>query len=159
MRSRDPVAVEATVCHVIGPKGLLLKKALRGFSKGKWNAPGGKLEAGERAWKNAKREVFEETGLKIRTMTSHGTIRFFMNGTRSLPTIVHVFSTRDFTGTPRSSAEGPVRWFDLSRLPFDKMWEDAKYWFGLMLSRSEFNARFYYAKGNGTVKRFEITRR
>ena len=150
---------EATICHIIGPKGLLLKKATRGVGKGKWNAPGGKVETGETARKSAKREVLEETNLKVKTLTFHGTILFFMNGSRVLEAKVHVFSTRDFTGTPRSTDEGRVRWFGLARLPFDEMWDDDKYWLGFMLSGSKFDAKFYYARGDRAVKSFEIITR
>jgi 8-oxo-dGTP diphosphatase len=153
------VAVEATLCHIIGRRGLLLKKASRGFSRRKWNAPGGKLEAGESPWKNAMREVLEETNLKVRTLVFHGKILYFMNGTRILHTKAHLFSTRDFTGTPRSTVEGRVRWFGLAELPFDEMWDDDKYWLGLMLGGSKFDARFYFDGNNMTVKSFKITRR
>jgi 8-oxo-dGTP pyrophosphatase MutT (NUDIX family) len=149
----DTLVVEATLCHIIGRSGLLLKKASRGFSRGKWNAPGGKLEGTENPWKNAKREVLEETNLRVRRMVSHGTILYFMNGTRVLHTKAHLFSTRDFTGTPRSTAEGRIRWFGLAELPLDEMWDDDKYWLGLMLSG------FYFGRNNMTVKSFKIARR
>jgi len=153
------MAVEATLCHIIGQGGLLLKKASRGFSKGKWNAPGGKLENSESPWRNAKREVLEETNLKVRKLDSHGTILYFMNGTRVLHTKAHLFSTRVFTGTPRSTAEGRVKWFSLAQLPFNEMWDDDKYWLGLMLSGSKFDARFYFDRDNATVTSHKITRR
>lgn len=136
-----------------------MKKASRGVGKGKWNAPGGKVENGESPRKNAKREVLEETNLKVKALMSHGTILFFMNGSRVLEAKVHVFSTRDFTGTPQSTDEGRVRWFGLAELPFDGMWDDAKYWLGLMLGGSKFDARFYYTRGDRAVKSFKITPR
>ena len=136
-----------------------MKKASRGFSRGKWNAPGGKLEAGESPWKNVTREVLEETNLKVRTLFFHGTVLYFMNGTRILHTKAHLFSTKDFTGTPRSTVEGRVKWFGLAELPFGEMWDDDKYWLGLMLSGSKFDARFYFGRNNMTVKGFKITPR
>jgi 8-oxo-dGTP pyrophosphatase MutT (NUDIX family) len=157
--SRHPLVIEATLCHIIGPKGLLLKRASRGFSRGKWNAPGGKLEDGESSQENAKREVFEETGLRVRTLFSHGEILYFMNGRNLLHTRAYLFSTRSFSGTPKSTVEGRVRWFGLAGLPFDHMWDDDKYWLALMLSGSKFDARFYFGRGNITVKRFSITPR
>lgn len=37
------------------------------FDTGKWELPGGKLDIGESTKQNIKREVFEETGLRINT--------------------------------------------------------------------------------------------
>ena len=59
------MVIEATICHVIRGRRLLLKRANRGISVGKWNAPGGKIEAGETPEECAQREVLEETGLSV----------------------------------------------------------------------------------------------
>src|SRR5690242_7726792 len=150
------MVVEATLCHIIGRRGLLLKRASRGFSRGKWNAPGGKLEGGESPLKNAKREVLEETNLKVKKLSFHGTILYYMNSSKVLHTRAHLYSTREFTGTTRSTPEGRVRWFGLADLPLDEMWDDDKYWLGLMLSGSKFDASFYFDRNNVAVKSFQI---
>ena len=51
------MVIEATICHIIRGRKLLLKKATRGISVGKWNAPGGKLEPGETPEQCARREI------------------------------------------------------------------------------------------------------
>jgi len=48
-------------------KVLLSKRAGRPF-KNYWDVPGGFLEAGEHPEEGIKREIFEETGLKIKPM-------------------------------------------------------------------------------------------
>lgn len=153
------MVIEATICHILEGRRLLLKKATRGISAGKWNAPGGKIEPGESPEENARREVREETGLRIRNPFYHGTISFFMNGGRSLDIRMHLFSTIHFEGKPTSTDEGEVRWFTVARLPLKKMWDDDRYWLHLMLEGSRFDAKFYYDRANGTVIEYEIRSR
>lgn len=153
------MVLDATICHIIRGRKLLLKKATRGISVGKWNGPGGKIEPGETPEQNVVREVKEETGLDISDPFYHGTIEFYMKGGVRLDIRVHVFSARRFEGRPRSTEEGTVRWFDVGRLPFDKMWEDDRYWVNPMLLGMRFDAKFYYDEDDKRVVRFEIRSR
>jgi 8-oxo-dGTP diphosphatase len=151
--------MEATICHIIDGRRMLLKKATRGISVGKWNGPGGKVERGETPEEGAAREVMEETGLRVVDPLFHGTIGFYMRGGDDLDILVHVFSARRFEGRPRSTVEGRVRWFDSGRLPFEKMWDDDKFWIGLILAGERFDAEFHYDKENKKVVRYEVRRR
>ena len=147
---------EATICHIVRGRRLLLKKANRGISKGKWNGPGGKLERGETPETNAVREVLEETALRIRNPDYHGRIEFYMDGGDELDYLVHVFLAKKSSGTPRSSREGRVRWFGLGEIPYSQMWDDHRYWLPLLLNGAKFDARFYYDRQNKDVTRYEI---
>jgi len=151
--------MEATICHVIDGRRMLLKKATRGISVGKWNGPGGKVERGETPEEGAVREVLEETGLRVVDPLFHGSIGFYMRGGDDLDIKVHVFSARRFQGSPRSTVEGRVRWFDAGRLPYEKMWDDDKFWIGLVLAGERFDAEFYYDRENRKVVRYEVRRR
>jgi 8-oxo-dGTP diphosphatase len=153
------VVIEATICHIIRGRKLLLKKATRGISVGKWNAPGGKLEPGETPVQCAKREVLEETGLRVSKPFYHGTLTFVMDGGMTLHTRAHVFSARDAKGRARSSAEGEVRWYLLGRLPEARMWEDDQYWVPLVLRGIRFDATFTYDEANRHVIGFSIASR
>jgi 8-oxo-dGTP diphosphatase len=150
------LAIEASLCHIVHGRKLLLKKANRGISRGKWNAPGGKLERGETPEHNVVREVMEETTLRIISPFYHGKIEFYMNGGNKLDYLVHVFSARGFSGKPRSSKEGNVRWFGLDNIPYHKMWDDDRYWLPLLLNGVRFDARFYYDRKNERVIDYEI---
>jgi 8-oxo-dGTP diphosphatase len=147
---------DATICHIIQDGKLLLKKANSGISIGKWNGPGGKIERGETPEMNVVREVSEETGLRIVNPASHGTIKFYMSGGGRLDFLVHVFSARRFTGKARSSEEGRVRWFDVAKIPYAKMWDDDRYWLPLVLNGVKFDARFSYDRQNKRVVDFAI---
>lgn len=151
--------MNATICHILRGDELLLKFATRGVSVGKWNGPGGKLERGESPQECARREVREETGLTAGRLRDHGTIRFFMNGKRSLNIRVRVFSTSDFAGRIRSTDEGELRWFKAAALPWKEMWDDDRYWVHLMLLGGAFDAKFYYDEKNRVVTEYSIRSR
>lgn len=153
------MVIEATICHVIRDRRLLLKKANRGFSLGKWNAPGGKSEPGEEPEECARREVLEETGLRVSKLFYHGTLTFVMDGGKTLHTRAHLFSTSKVRGRARSSDEGPVKWFPLDGLPLDEMWDDDQFWIPLMLRGIRFDATFTYDTANRHVTRFSVTSR
>ncbi|HMD79161.1 MAG TPA: NUDIX domain-containing protein, partial [Nitrososphaerales archaeon] len=105
---------------------------------------------------NVVREVGEETGLRIVNPVNHGTIRFYMNGGGRLDFLVYVFSARRFTGKARSSEEGRVRWFDVGKIPYARMWDDDRYWLPLVLNGVKFDARFSYDRQNKRVVDYEI---
>jgi 8-oxo-dGTP diphosphatase len=152
------VVIEATICHIIRGRKLLLKKATRGISVGKWNAPGGKLEPGETPEQCARREVLEETGLRVPKLFYHGSLTFVMDGGKTLHTRAHVFSARNVKGRARSSAEGEVRWYPLDKLP-SQMWEDDQFWVPLVLRGIRFDAKFTYDEANRHVTGFSIVSR
>ncbi len=151
------MAGEQTLCHIINGDKLLLKKAVRGVSKGKWNAPGGKVDDGETPEECAIREVFEETGLKITNLFNHGVMNFYLGGSSEITFAVHLFTTKDFDGEVKSTEEGEVRWFGFGDIPLSEMWDDDNYWLGLMLKNKRFNADFYYDKESKRVVRYSVS--
>ena len=153
------MVIEATICHVLRGRKLLLNKASRGISVGKWNAPGGKSERGESPEACARREVMEETGLRVSDLFYHGALTFMMDGGKTRHTIAHLFSTRRARGRARSSDEGRVKWFPLDALPYGEMWEDDQLWVPLMLRGLKFDATFTYDEANRHVIGFEVTSR
>ncbi len=150
------MAIKETLCHVIKGDSLLLKRATRGISKGKWNGPGGKFNPGETPAQCAVRETLEETGLRMIDPFLHGKMYFYMNGSRRLDIDGYLFSARKFSGRLKSTEEGEVRWFKRQDLPFNEMWDDDKTWIDLMLEGRRFNSYFYYGRGNARLKECRI---
>jgi 8-oxo-dGTP diphosphatase len=142
---------DLTLCHVINGDMLLLKMATRGISKGKWNAAGGKIDPGETPEQCAIREVFEETGLKVSNLTNHGPLKFHMDGKDDLSFTVHLFSTKSFDGSIKSTDEGEVKWMGIDSIPYGQMWDDDIYWIGPMLKNKKFAIDFYYDRENKKV--------
>jgi 8-oxo-dGTP diphosphatase len=152
----DVLVLRATLCHIINGNKLLLKEATRGVSKGKWNGPGGKFEKGETPEQCAIRETLEETGIRMLNPFFHGKLYFFMNGRKELSIEGFLFSARKFSGRIKSTEEGPVRWFRIKDLPFDRMWDDDKYWIDLMLQARRFDIYMYYDKRNKRVVEYTV---
>jgi 8-oxo-dGTP diphosphatase len=142
---------EQTLCHVVNGKRLLLKRATRGISLGKWNAPGGNIEDGESPEECALRELFEETGLVGGELFRHGVLKFYTFGNEEPDVAVHLFSTKKFSGEIRHSEEGEVRWFDFDKIPLKEMWDDDNYWMELMLKGRKFDADFHFNKSDKKV--------
>ena len=137
------MVVYASNCHLLRNGRVLLKMANRGVSKGYWNCPGGRIERGETPEECAIREVKEETGLDAKGLFEHGKLRFaFADGTPDW--VVHLFSSKNFSGKARNSREGRLRWFNIGGIPYNRMWDDARYWVQLMLDGRKFDAGFRF---------------
>ncbi len=136
--------IEGTLCYLIREGQALLLQKARGFGKGKWNAPGGKLAQGESPEACVKREVLEEAGFKPLELNLHGKLDFYFGQEQEPDWIVHVFSSRKFEGNVKSSVEGSVRWFPIEALPYGEMWADDVAWVPLLLLGKRFLGRFYF---------------
>jgi 8-oxo-dGTP diphosphatase len=133
---------ELVICHVIKGDSILLIRPDTGIGKGKWNAPYGEMNAGEKPNKSAIRNVFQKTGLYVNKTFYHGTIRLFLNGKVEYTYKLQLFSTRLFSGDIKPNMEGEARWFKTSEIPYYEMWADDKYWVNLMLQGKKFDADF-----------------
>ena len=140
------MTIQATLCFILHDnKVLLLKKNPGLFGAGKWNAPGGKLQPYETAEHCAVREVYEETGLRIRQPTTVGILSFFKFNKRAYPDwMAHLFLTREFKGTIKESEEGVLRWFPVDQPPLDEMWEDDRHWYKHAIEGRTFRGEFFF---------------
>jgi len=117
---------EAVLCFIVHEDSLLLIHKLRGLGKGKINAPGGKLEAGESPLEAAIRETREETGLIPLEPQFRGTLDFFF--TDGLELFVSVFLSFSHTGIMEASDEALPFWCPKTDIPWESLWEDDKIW-------------------------------
>lgn len=150
------MATEATLVEIIQGGKLLLVKAVRGISKGKWNGPGGKMFPGETPEQCAIRETLEETGITIKNPFYHGIIKFYNSGKNKVGFLGYIFSAREFSGQVKQGDTGEVGWFDIDGLPMDEMWPDDQYWLPHLLKGERFDADFYFNEDNSTITRHEI---
>jgi len=139
------VTTYATLCFVVRDgQVLLLRKADGLWGGGKWNGPGGKLLLGEDPEEGAAREVWEETGLRVDGLQFAGLVRFHF-GTDGPPSwVVYVFTAHRFSGSVREGREGVLRWHPVQELPFDRMWEDDRYWLPQVLAGQRVWAEFRF---------------
>lgn len=136
--------MEGTLCLIIKEDRILMKLATRGISKGRWNFPGGKVDAGETPRQASDREVMEETGLAVSEARYHGKLFFAFEGRPERDWYVHVFSTKSFSGEPVESGEGPLKWFGISALPAKDMWAGDPIWIPAVLAGKAIRGSFTY---------------
>ena len=117
--------VPRTLIFITAESDLLL---LRGApTKRIWparlNGIGGHLEAGEDPLDGARREVREETGLELDTLTLRGLIH--VAGQALHPgVLLFVYVARTHSRVAQASTEGALEWHPLQALPYDEMVED-----------------------------------
>jgi 8-oxo-dGTP diphosphatase len=119
---------------------LILKK--RGLGHGKFNAPGGRLEAGETPEQAAVRETQEEVKLTPLNLCFAGQLDFAFVDGYSLR--CHVFTSDACEGTPGETDEAVPFWCDETEIPYGRMWSDDRLWIPLMLQGRRFEAQFIF---------------
>jgi len=126
------------------PNRILLGRKKTGFGKGYYNGFGGKVEVGETVVQGALRELKEETTLTVKDLTPAGVILFDFEDPPLVPMQVHVFVATQFDGKPAETSEMVPQWFDVDKIPFDKMWQDDPLWFPSMLGGKPFVGKFLF---------------
>ena len=102
----------------------------------KWVGIGGKFEEGESPDDCALREVYEETGLTLRSWAYRGIVTFVSDewGTEYM----HLFHSADFTGTVKDCDEGVLEWVDKKALLSLPIWEGDRIFLRLLDSDRPF---------------------
>jgi len=113
--------VGVSIAVFCGTRILLVRRAKAPFA-GFWSLPGGAVEDGETPVQAARRELFEETGLRIGQLdfvewfAPHG-----MDGVQArVGLAVHAGSTNNEDGRAGSDA-AELAWYGLDHLPADEM--------------------------------------
>lgn len=130
---------------------ILLGLKLRGFGVGKWNGFGGKLEPNETMYQCALRELKEECGLNSKDLRQIGILEFEFEDDPVLLE-VHVFDTFMFEGNIIDTDEMRPKWFNLSDVPYERMWASNSLWFPYLFKGIPFKGYFLYRKENLILK-------
>jgi len=113
---------------------------------GKWNGLGGKLEPGETPEECALREIYEESGLKVRNPRLKGLLTFplFANDE---DWYAFVFVCEDFEGQLIDSPEGELRWIPDQELLGLNLWEGDHIFLPWLDRPGFFSGKFVYRGG------------
>lgn len=136
------------------PAEVLLGLKKIGFGAGNVTGIGGRVEAGESVEAAAVRELEEETSIKVTVdhLIPRGRLSFLFPAKPEWSQDIHVFLIYQWRGEPQESTEIKPAWYTVDELPFEGMWDDARYWLPLVLQGKRIEARFVYNPDNSTVR-------
>jgi 8-oxo-dGTP diphosphatase len=159
-----PVMIRTCLCLITRPgegtstsqgtgTEVLLGFKKTGFGAGKWVGLGGHIEPGEMPVQAAVREVAEESSLIVApdSLSHLASLTFVFPDRPSWDQTAEVFVTTQYTGQPAESDELIPNWFPICELPFDGMWDDARYWLPIVLGGDRVTATITFAADCATV--------
>jgi 8-oxo-dGTP diphosphatase len=147
---------ERTLCLLVRgnpPSEVLLGLKKTGFGAGKYAGFGGGVETGETIEAAAARELEEETGIKVSINDLYlvGHLTFLFPSKLHWSQTVYVYRVETWQGQPEESDEMIPGWCKLNEIPFESMWDDARYWLPFVLKGNRITASFIYKDDNKTV--------
>jgi len=140
---------DATLCYalcgdlpVTSDDELLMIRKRRGLGADLYNAPGGKVEAGETPAESAVRETREETAVDVGRVEKRGEFDFFFGDEHVF--CCHVYVACAVTGEPADTPEAFPEWRTRGSIPYDEMWADDELWLPHVLDGETVRATFYF---------------
>ncbi len=133
---------------------VLLGYKKTGFGRDKYTGFGGKVEPGEQVAAAALRELAEESGVSVPAGADFelaAILEFHFPHKPGWSQRVHVFTTHQWMGVPTESREMIPRWFAVDAIPYEQMWDDARYWLPRILKGETFRAEFIFHANSDTI--------
>lgn len=128
-----------TLCHIEKDgKYLMLHRVKKenDLNKDKWVGIGGKFEDRESPEECNIREVYEETGLTLKSARYCGIVTFVSDKWET--EYMHIFHSDSFSGEVRECDEGVLEWVDKKELLELPLWEGDKIFLRLIDEKSPF---------------------
>lgn len=139
----------ATLCYMRqNGKTLMVHRIKKpnDIHEGKWNGLGGKFEPGETPEECARREILEESGLRVKKLDLKGLLSFPLFA-RDEDWYAFVFVATDFEGSLIESPEGTLQWIDDSKLTELNLWEGDRIFLPWLERPGFFSGKFVYQDG------------
>lgn len=128
-----------TLCHIEKDgKYLMLHRVKKenDLNKDKWVGIGGKFEDRESPEECNLREVYEETGLTLKSARYCGIVTFVSDKWET--EYMHIFHSDSFSGEVRECDEGVLEWVNKKELLELPLWEGDKIFLRLIDEKSPF---------------------
>jgi len=148
----------ATLCYLKkNGRTLMLHRVKKkdDVHEGKWNGLGGKFEPGESPEDCVKREIFEESGFKIKSPRLKGILTFPAFAKKE-DWYVFVFTASEFSGRIIDSAEGNLVWIKDKDILGLNLWEGDRVFLPLLRRRGHFSGKFRY--NNGRLAKYSVAK-
>lgn len=139
----------ATLCYLRqNGKTLMVHRIKKpdDIHEGKWNGLGGKFEPGETPEECARREILEESGLRVKKLVLKGLLSFPLFA-RDEDWYAFVFVGTIIEGSLIESPEGTLQWIDDSQLTELNLWEGDRIFLPWLERPGFFSGKFVYQDG------------
>ena len=148
--------IQSTLAIMIKNWRIFLWEKKRGFAKWVLNWVWGKLEWNETIEECMIRETKEEIGVDILKQEKIWILHFFFDDKPEWNQSVHVFEISEYSWEIIESEEIRPLWFDLEKIPYDKMWDDDIYWLPRVLAwEKDIEYKFWFDDENWKVLKWE----
>jgi 8-oxo-dGTP pyrophosphatase MutT (NUDIX family) len=151
LREREKPEKQATICFILDRKKgqVLLAMKKKGFGVNKYNGYGGKPDPNKDKTikETATRELEEESGLivDVSKLMKVGEIDFyFPESKKQYNQTAHIYIIEECIGVPIETEEMKPEWFDLDKIPYDKMWDTDQHWMPHILAGQKIFGRFLF---------------
>lgn len=135
---------QASLLFLVRDGDILLAIKKRGFGLGRWNGVGGKPIKGETIRQTAIRECSEEIMVIPQILKHVATLDFYFPvNKQAWNQQVVVYLCSKWQGHPLETEEMKPAWYKISDIPYDKMWNDDKYWLPEVLKGKFVKASFH----------------
>lgn len=125
---------------------ILLNMKKRGFWEWKYNGAWGKVEWWETILEWAKRELEEETWVKVweEKFENRWLFHYLFENRPDWDQDVTLFVVKDYSWEIFETEEMRPQWFEIENIPYDKMWEDDSIWLPRIINweNVEYDFRF-----------------
>lgn len=137
--------VETTLCYIFEQEKVLMlyrNKKENDFHEGKWNGLGGKIEKDESALDGIQREVFEESGLIIKSPKLLGVCYFPSFDTDE--ELMYLYQATEYEGTLIDCDEGDLFWINQTKLLDLNVWDSDRVFLPYVLENRLFIGTFQF---------------
>jgi len=125
---------KTTLWFIVKDWKIMLAMKKRGFWVWKYNWVWWKLEKWESIEEAMIREAKEEIWIKVKNLEKVWVLNFYFDWKEDWNQSVYVFFIKDYTWEPLETEEMKPYWFEITKIPYNKMWEDDKIWLPSVLA-------------------------